>query len=379
MALPVVSDWRPEHVALIAQQPLPQMPVISGSDIRRLRDDLDVWDVWPVQHLEGAIARFDGARVWMGLTAPVMGDPAMRHSHARIHLIHEREGRFTDCGPALPDGFSPGACEWSGSAVLRAPGQVELYFTATGQRGQPWTHQQRLFVTTGTLTADGATARVSDWSRPQRLLPGDSAPYLPSNGQDLAPGLIPAMRDPALFHDPASGAEYVLFAANLADADPCYGRAIGMLESDGQGGWRDLGSLIRAEGVNHELERPHMVCHQGRYYVFWCTQSHMFAPDGPKGPTGLYAMVSDHPLGPYLPYKGSGLVLANPEAEPFQAYAWWVSGDLEVTGFVDLWGVHGLSETQRKAQSRARFGGCIAPILQLDLALGQASAGCTFV
>ena len=68
-----------------------------------------------------------GVEIWMALAAPRFDDPDERHGHARIHLIHLSDGIWSDAGPAMPDGFSPGSREWSGSAVLddaTAPGHL---------------------------------------------------------------------------------------------------------------------------------------------------------------------------------------------------------------------------------------------------------------
>ncbi len=60
-----------------------------------------------------------------------------------------------------------------------------------------------------------------------------------------------------------------------------------------------------------------------------------------KGPTGLYGMVAPSLHGPYEPLNGTGLVIANPAAEPRQGYCWQVLDTLEVISFVDHWGLHG--------------------------------------
>ena len=364
----ITSDWLPAHVAGIAAQARPEIAVVRAEDVHRLHADLDVWDVWPVQLADGHIARFDGASVWMGLSAPVMGDPALRHQKARIRLMLERDGAFADCGDAMPYGFSPGACEWSGSAIYRPEtGRVDLHFTATSRRGEAFRHEQRLFATSADLTVRDDAVQIGTWTQPVETIAQASTWRRPADGSGETPGFIDAFRDPAVFRDPRDGAEYLLYAATLAEGDGLFNGAVGVAAADGRGGWRDLGPLLRAKGVNHELERPHIVHADGRYYLFWCTQKKMFAPGGPSGPTGLYGMVADSVLGPYRPLNGTGLVAANPAAEPDQTYAWWVSGDLLVAGFIDIWGVNGLPETQVSANPRDHFGGAIAPLFRLVL------------
>ena len=125
--------------------------------------------------------------------------------------------------------------------------------------------------------------------------------------------------------------------------------------------WQIRPPLISADTLNNELERPHALFHNGLYYMFWSTQSHVFNPDGPVGPTGLYGMVSEQLSGPWHPLNGTGLVFANPASAPKQAYSWLVMPDLQVTSFIDAWGSSGSDDLAR------RFGATFAPMLQLRL------------
>ncbi len=68
--------------------------------------------------------------------------------------------------------------------------------------------------------------------------------------------------------------------------------------------------------VNNELERPHVIALDGLYYMFWSTQTHVFAPSARHAPTGLDGMVSSSLAGGWRPLNGSGLVFANPRAAP---------------------------------------------------------------
>jgi levansucrase len=123
--------------------------------------------------------------------------------------------------------------------------------------------------------------------------------------------------------------------------------------------------LISADGVNNELERPHIVYHRRRYYCFWSTQQKVFAQDGPTGPNGLYGMVAERIDGPWRPINGSGLVLANPPAAPIQAYSWLVLDDLSVLSFVDRPGLP--AEAADVAVTRRHFAGTPATPIQLRL------------
>ena len=76
---------------------------------------------------------------------------------------------------------------------------------------------------------------------------------------------------------------------------------------------------------------------------------------------------SDHICGPYRPLNGTGLVAANPRAEPFQGYSWLVTGSLDVVSFIDLWGMMGRSRDSHPETLATQFGGTPAPVFRLRL------------
>ena len=176
---------------------------------------------------------------------------------------------------------------------------------------------------------------------------------MPADAHEGAPGTIKAFRDPAYFRDPADGAEYLAFTASLAGSTSAFNGAFGLARK-GPGGWALIAPAFHAEGVNNELERAHLLFHDGSYYAFWSTQTATFAEGLGHAPGGLYGMVADSMAGPWRPSDGSGLVLANPADRPQQAYSWFVDADLTVCSFVDVLPDGG-------------FGGVPAPLLRLTL------------
>ncbi|MCW3837647.1 glycoside hydrolase family 68 protein [Sphingomonas canadensis] len=349
------------------------MPLITGGDFAPIGGGIGIWDAWPVQASDGSIARLgDGSSLWMALGAPWFDDPDERHGHARIHLLrHGEGGGWHHLGPAMPDGFSPGSREWSGSARLDRTGRrLTLYFTATGRRGEAApSFNQRIFAAEAELAADGGAPRLTGWHALREIVIRDPAHYMdPAEGSGSV-GTIKAFRDPAWFRDPADGRDYLLFAGSQAGSRSAFNGVIGAAVADpaAPGNWRTLPPLLSADGLNNELERPHIVHHGGRYYLFWSTQAHVFDPAGPIGPTGLYGMVSDRIGSGWEPLNGTGLVCANPREAPCQAYSWLVLPDLSVTSFVDHWGGTFEPGTPR------RFGGGFAPFLHLRLDAGRAA------
>jgi levansucrase len=215
---------------------------------------------------------------------------------------------------------------------------------------------------------------VEGWSGHREPVGADGVVYQPADEATGEPGFIKAFRDPFRYDDPATGLSHLLFTASLAGAEhPDHNGAVGLAVAStadevGPDGWRLLDPLVTADGVTNELERPHVVRRDGAYYLFVSTQQRTFHPDV-HGPTGLYGFVAPSLTGPYQPVNGSGLVLRNPPAEPFQAYSWLVLDDLSVTGFVDAYDLRGRSPEELAADGvdavRAHFGGTMAPRLRL--------------
>lgn len=346
--------------------PLPNLHVIDHPVVTAILPGFDLWDYWPVQDEDGNVARIGNGTLMMLLSAPVLPDPNDRHAFARIRLMHHNASGWRDMGALFADGFTPGSREWSGSAVLsRRPDRITLYFTAAGQRGEcvP-SFDQRLFQTTASIDLRDDLPGIGPWSMPIESVAADGIVYARDMTGGGNVGTIKAFRDPYWFRDPADGGDYLLFAASLAQSSSAWNGAIGIARHSTDH-WLLDAPLITADGLNNELERPHILCHRGRYYCFWSAQEKVFASGGPSGPTGLYGMVAAHLAGPWQPLNGTGLVAANPPAAPMQAYSWLVLADLTVLSFIDRPGL--ASDTSDPATARRHFGGTPAPSFRLAL------------
>jgi len=359
--------WTAAEVEAIRRQRVSAPAVIGADDVLPVTDTIGIWDAWPVQDADGMPAAIGpGRTLWIALGAPRRDDdPDERHNQARIHLVLHANGQWRHLGPVMPDGFSPGSREWSGSAVLAADRQtLTLYFTAAGRRGEAVpTFEQRLFSAQATLIGRGDRPTFANWRGLREIVQRDPSFYMASDGGTGKIGTIKAFRDPAYFRDHRDGREFLFFAGSRADAGSDFNGVIGAIvaTSGGDAAWRLLPPIIDATGVNNELERPHVIRHGGLYYLFWSSQRHVFAP-ALAAPTGLYGMVAPSLDGGWRPLNGTGLVFANPAEAPRQAYSWFVLPDLSVISFIDDWG------RGADAAGARRFGGTFAPLLHLRLA-----------
>jgi len=361
--MPAITHWSADMLSRIPEQSDSELPVITASDVVPVIADHDVWDMWQIAYADGCTAIIDGCSWWFFLATPKFDDPDDRHDAARIFLTSYGTDGWHNHGVTFPDSFTPGSREWSGSTVLGDDDEtLTMYFTASGRRGDPRTFEQRLFETQGRFV-NGTTL---DWSGPVESISADGTFYRPADQVEGVDGRIKGFRDPGYFLDPADDTEYLLFAGSAGWVDTVDDGVIGVAaRAAGESVWTVRPPLIESIGVNSELERPHIVLHAGLYYLFWSTQAKRFGP-GIDAPTGLYGMVANTIAGPWRPLNGSGLVAANPAAEPFQAYCWWVTGELDVISFVDFWGLGGM-EPNTPERRRARFGGTAAPWFCLTL------------
>lgn len=362
----MTTVWSAHAVAAIADTPIRTSPLIDPAAGKPILPGFDLWDYWPVQERNGSTAQIAGGTLNMLLSAPILPNPDQRHAIARLRLMHQTPAGWRDLGPVLPDGLSPGSREWSGSAIVSpAHDRVTLYFTAAGHRDEAEVgFDQRMFECSATLEIRDGVPRLTDWTTPVESIVADGVIYTREMAGGGAIGTIKAFRDPAWFRDPVDGAEYLVFAASLAQSPSPWNGAVGLARREGDR-WELRSPIISADGVNNELERPHLVHHHGRLYCFWSTQQKVFARPGPAGPNGLYGMVAERIVGPWAPLNGTGLVFANPATAPIQAYSWQVLGDLSVINFIDRPGL--TEEPTDSAIARRHFGGTPAEPLQLAL------------
>ncbi|MFC7323955.1 glycoside hydrolase family 68 protein [Halorubrum rutilum] len=382
------EGWRPprwtrSQAARIERTPETVAPVIEPP-AEDPAADLHIWDTWLLRDRHGEIAEVDGWRVLFSLTAPEELLPGKRHDVAEIRFFYSRNGTEWHGGEPVFDADALGQRQWAGSA-LYDDGDLYLYYTAAGdESAEELNYNQRIAVGHGGRFAadDDGVRSEGPWTH-EVLLEPDGEWY---ESEDQSRGMIYTFRDPWFFEDPNTGETTLLFEANTpvpTDSGRCGGDEA-QQEFNGSVGvaasrsgdpldWELEPPLLDGVCVNQELERPHVVARDDRYYLFFSSHMHTFAP-GLRGFDGLYGFVADSLRGEYEPLNGSGLVVANPAGVPFQAYSWMAfpyRDEVLVQSFYNyrefagesLDGIADLSE----AEQRRRFGGTLSPTLRLDV------------
>jgi len=371
------SRWAREQAGEIRRTAETVAPVAHPPD-ERLDPDNHIWDFWSLRTRDGAVATVDDWRVLVALTAPSDLLPGKRHDVATLRYYYSRDGHTWHGGERVfPPGEALGSRQWAGSA-LYDDGDVYVYYTAAGERGEPdLTYSQRIAMAAGGRVAadDDGLALVGEWDQTELLVPDDER----YETEAQSGGMIYTFRDPWFFEDPATGETCLLFEANRpvapGERDAAFNGCVGVATSPtgDPTDWHLDDPILDAVGVNQELERPMMVVRDGRYYLFVSSHRHTFAP-GIAGRDGLYGFVAEAFRGPYRPLNGSGLVVANPDNAPFQAYSWAVVDHpdaLLVTSFLNYYDydrptLDDVALLPEREQFR-RFGGTPAPTLRLAL------------
>jgi hypothetical protein len=185
--------WHPACVARVVEGAPHVIPLISRSNVVDIIPGFDLWDMWPVQYVDGTTATFDGWTIWFMLSAPLQPDPESRHHRARIRMVTQKDGVWKDCGDLLPDTANPGSREWAGSALFDpASGRLTLFYTAAGVKGELTpTVAQRLFQLSARLTVIDGQASTVAWTQcaAMGITMSSSGPLKASRGRLKAFGI----------------------------------------------------------------------------------------------------------------------------------------------------------------------------------------------
>ncbi|MCO8266043.1 glycoside hydrolase family 68 protein [Haloferax sp. AB510] len=348
-----------------------------------ISDDYWIWDTWPLRNRDGSIVKINGWQIVFSLTAPDDLVPGARHNEATIRYFYSRDGQsWQEGGQAFEAPL--GHHQWAGSAMYdQDEEQIYHFYTAVSSFPE---FRQRPALAIGSSIETGPQGVELTGEQEHVIMGTPDGELYQTLEQSREQGIVYAFRDPWYFQHPETGEDLVVFEANTptGSKDPgnpqSFNGNIGVMRAtnDELTEWELLPPVLEAIGTNQQLERPHFVFNDGKWYLFTISHKFTFAP-GLEGPDGLYGFVSDSMYGDYEPLNEGGLVIANPEEAPFQAYSWLAMPHGDNALVESFENFRGLDDTSRGSisldevgylppeEQKELFGGTLAPSLKLQL------------
>lgn len=392
------SNWTREDVSSLTLSEDHIAPTFYKDELIEISSDFYIWDTWPLQEKNGHPAVVNGFKIIFALSVPKDVLPGKRHDSAEIHYYYSKDGKSWEFGgPVFENGQALGSRQWAGSSIVHKDGKLQIFYTATGEKNETQLgYDQRLATATADIITTNTHVIFNNWSDHKIILEPDGV-YYQQKEQLGTEEISYAFRDPYFFQDPKSGEEFLLFEANSAgkfedrlykyeyvgsdafrqnhavpERAKSFNGSIGIAKANSQEltDFELLPPLLEANYVNEELERPSVIVKGNTYYLFAKTHSVKFS-EGLMAPEGLYGFTSDSLFGSYQPLNNSGLVIANPTNNPYQAYSWMVMPNGTVSSFVHYVDVgenniYTIGEQSEEYQME-HFGGMLAPSLKLSI------------
>ncbi|MGG3572270.1 glycoside hydrolase family 68 protein [Bacillus gobiensis] len=355
------DNWTREEALRIQLDPSNTIPLIPPNGEPVTNEKAKIGDAWPLTNLNGEVVKYKGWNILFSLTNAKEGP-----NWAKIGYYYSRDGKsWKYGGNVFPEGASLSVQEWSGSTLIEGNNEISVFYTTTGEtdkepQGYEW--NQRIASAKGRIQADENGVRFTGFERKDHkiLLEPDGKMYQTWEQYKSAQpkSQFPGFRDPWVFKDPKDGKTYMLFHGSkggnphennltqenignvpegheVPEDSKYFVGNIGLAVATDKDlkNWKLLPPLLSAHGVSQELERPHLVFKDNKYYLFIDEHKHKFAP-GLKGPDGLYGFVGSSLRGDYQPLNGSSLVLGNPEEANYQSFAWNITPNNLVQSFI---------------------------------------------
>ncbi|MFP5112412.1 glycoside hydrolase family 68 protein [Bacillaceae bacterium C204] len=391
-------SWTRENVSNLTINDQNTAPTFNKDELVKLSSDYYIWDAWPLQDLNGHPAVVNGFKIIFALAVQKDVLPGKRHDLAQIQYFYSKDGKSWESGgPVFKAGEALGSRQWAGCSIVNKDGKLQIFYTATGQKNEAQiSYDQRLATATADVRTTNTSVTFKNWSKHEIILEADGK-YYQSKEQIGQEESSYAFRDPYFFQDPKTGEQYLLFEANTAgkladrpynnkfigseefrqnhvtpESSKAFNGSIGIAKATNKdlSKFELLPPLLEANYVNDELERPSVIVKGNSYYLFAKTHTEKFA-SGLDAPEGLYGFTSDSLFGGYQPLNDSGLVIANPRDNPYQAYSWMVMPNGTVTSFVNYVNVDGKDMDEVGEQSpeyqMVHFGGMLAPSLKISI------------
>jgi len=288
------------------------------------RDDLWIWDSWPVE---------DGDdRHLFYLQAPrALGDPIARHTHAAVgHAVSPDWEHWTILPDALTASPSPAWDDlaiWTGSIVRGDTGRWHFFYTALSQ------HEGGRVQRIGRADSDD----LITWHRAgaEPLLCADPRWYETIDQMDWHEE---TWRDPWVLRDPEGDGWHMLITARDPVAPRLRDGILGHARSADLVTW-ELGPPLTAPAGFGQLEVPQVRCVDGTWLLVFTTAgqhwSEAYRRSNPQSPvTGTHYLMADDPRGPWTIAPGAFL----DGAEPCKRYAARIvktAAGLRILGFAD--------------------------------------------
>ncbi|MBF0859082.1 glycoside hydrolase family 68 protein [Gluconobacter sp. LMG 31484] len=390
------SRWTiADAMKIHTDDPTTTMPVIDYA-FPVIDSDVWQWDTWLLRDIHGKTVTFKGWYVMFALVADrsATGDTVegwhSRNNYSYIGYYYSRTGNGADWkfgGRVIKEGANSRSWEWSGCAVMRenSGSTVDLFYTSVNDTPS----ESVPSYTTGRVLADANGVWFEGFDVCTDMFQADGVNYA-----NIVEDQYWDFRDPHIFRNPDDNQIYALFEGNVpgmrgdftigsdemglvppattVPAGAQYGAAaigIARLKSDSTKGdfsqWEMLPALVTALGVNDQTERPHVVFQDGLTYLFTISHHSTFTGNS-TGPDGVYGFVSRNGIfGPYTPLNGSGLVLGNPSAAPYETYSHFVDPAGYVQSFIDTLPQPGSADPQNP--EIYRIGGTLAPTVKIVL------------
>lgn len=244
-----------------------------------------VWDFWFAT--DG-----DDVHVFYLQAPRSLGDPDLRHHHARVgHAVSRDLRSWTVLGDALGPG-KPGDFDdlatWTGS-VLRVGDRWQMFYTGVSRA------EKGLVQRVGRASSPD----LITWTKHGQVLAADPRWY-----EVLADGpREEAWRDPWVWWDDDAARFHMLLTAR-AKHGPSDGRGVlGYASSPDLEHW-EAGPPVSEPGEFYHLEVPQLVQVGERWHVLFCAtagdhSAARLARPGVVAEGGTHSLVSDAPLGPF--------------------------------------------------------------------------------
>lgn len=360
------THWTRADALKVQRNSTNTIPVIPQTGDPMTSDKVYLGDAWPLTNLNGDVVEYKGWKILFSLTNSKEFPYHDGRAFAHIGFYYSKDGKsWIYGGNVFPEGASLGSRTWSGSAVIQGKNDITMFYTAVGVTGSVPDNadgRQSLASATGKIEADDKGVRFTGFGKETHniLAEPDGVMYQTwDQYQSAQPKTqFPGFRDPWVFKDPNDGKTYMVFHASKGgnpNENKCTAEDIGDVPADhvvpedskyfvGEVGmavatdkelkhWKLLPPLLTANCVSQELERPHFIFKDNKYYLFIDEHRHKYAP-GLTGPDGLYGFVGTSLRSKYQPLNGSSLVLANPAEANNQSFAFNIMPNGLVQSFI---------------------------------------------